>query len=68
MNANENVVKLSDITLDKALSYKKELLTSGLVQDKDFIWKWHSALEGERWVEFEFIQPGAALFYKLKWE
>ena len=56
-----------------ALELVTELRQSGLVQDRDFVWRFEKGRYGEgnefvpASVTFEFEDPALATFYQLKW-
>ena len=67
-------VKISRLSLSRALEIKNELITDGLILYDDFTWRWlpHIAYSdytatSPNCVEFEFCKPAVATFYQLKW-
>ncbi len=58
-----------------AIELKDQLLSDGLVIDRDFVWKYTQAqydndgctYVAPKQVTFEFQDPAMATFYQLKW-
>lgn len=67
-------VVLQDVYPHVAIEYKNQLVASGLIQDKDFVWSYYSAEYDNfshdvrsRQTVFRFSDPALASFYQLKW-
>lgn len=67
---------IDHITAQQALEYKKQLTQDGLVVNNDYSWKyqpikyndWSMSPKAQHsFVEFEFVDPALATFYRLKW-
>lgn len=58
---------------NKSLELLDQLRESGLVQDRDFVWRYQKSSYGENnefipaSATFEFEDPALATFYQLKW-
>lgn len=64
-----NVLRLENIKASKAIEFKQELESAGLILNVDFQWKYYSpANHYVSIVEFTFTNPIYATFYKLRWE
>ena len=58
-----------------AIELKNQLLTTGLIMDRDFVWKYRQAtydnngfsVVDPKQATFEFEDPALATFYQLKW-
>ena len=66
-------ITIVDCTPGRAIELKNELAVNGLVNDKDFTWRFVPIkYEGfeiaeQNHVVFEFADPVLASFYRLKW-
>lgn len=66
---------LSGNTAQQALWFKEQLTQDGLVLNHDYTWSyqpvkyndWSMAPMEQSCVEFEFVDPALASFYRLKW-
>lgn len=66
---------VDSITAHQALCYKEQLTQDGLVLNHDYSWiyqpikynDWGMSPIEQSCVEFEFVDPALASFYRLKW-
>lgn len=66
---NTQVLRIENVRATTAIDFKHELENAGLRLNVDFEWKWHNAINQDYcFVEFFFVNPSHATFYKLKWE
>lgn len=71
----DHKVILKHINATEAVERKNQLLTDGLVIDKDFVWEYAPATYDNdgytavtpRQATFKFAEASLATFYKLKW-
>ena len=69
------MIAVTIINPTQALELRAELLGAGLVQDRDFTWRycppvdryWESGESQDPRVEFSFTNPAVETFYSLKW-
>lgn len=68
----DNLIRIDNISAGQALEFKYDLEKAGLIMNVDFQWFYHSAalddFVGHSFVEFTFLKPALATYYKLKWE
>jgi len=59
----------------RALELRDQVLSHGLIQDRDFVWEYTQASYDNdgytavtpRQVKFKFVDPAMATFFNLKW-